>query len=167
MISRGNKGKVHDHVTSSHSGVRPNSTLASGSRIGWVQTTTNNVRQKARLVPHVTYTRPGYPGRVDPPGYPGGSPCVMRGTVIRPSRHLTPNQDILGGWTHRDIQGGHLTPNQDILEGWTHLDIQGGHLVRREGRSLALRVTTPNQDILEGWTHLGIQGGHLVRCEGR
>ena len=73
MISRGNKGKVHDHVTLSHSGVSPNSTLASGSRIGRVQTTTNNVRQKARLVPHVTYTQPGYPGRVDPPGYPGGS----------------------------------------------------------------------------------------------
>src|SRR6202789_2488338 len=141
MISRGNKGKVPEHVTFSHSGVSPNSTLASGSRIGRVQTTTNNVRQKARLVPHVTYTQPGYPGRVDPPGYPGGSPCATQGTVIRSLRHLT--------------------PNQDILEGWTYLDIQGGHLMQREGRSLALRVTTPNQDILEGRTTLAALT-HLV-----
>ena len=93
---------------------------------------------------------------MDPPGYPGGSPCATQGTVIRSLRHLTPNQDILEGWTYLDIQGvtlcdardvhtpfASLTPNQDILEGWVDLDI------------------------LEGWVNLDIQEGHLMRCEGR
>ena len=56
----------------------------------------------------VTYTQPGYPGRVGRPGYPGRSPYATQGMVIRPLRHPTPNQDILERWTNLDIQGGHF-----------------------------------------------------------
>src|ERR1700679_1245721 len=95
----------------------------------------------------ITYTRPGCPGRVGRPGFPGRSPYATRRAVIRPSRHLHPTRMYWKGgptWISRkvtlcDAKGVHtffasLTPDQDVLEGWADLDFQEGHPMRREGR---------------------------------
>src|SRR6202789_62230 len=54
----------------------------------------------------VTHTRPGCPGRVDPPGFPGRSPYATRRAVIRPSRHLHPTRMSWKGgptWISRGV----------------------------------------------------------------
>src|SRR6202789_3808114 len=104
-------------------------------------------REGRSHVLRVTYTRPGCPGRVGRPGFPGRSSHATRRAVIRPSRHPHPTRMSWKGgptWISRkvtlcDAKGGDsplasLTPDQDVLEGWADLDVQEGYLQRRGRR---------------------------------
>src|SRR6202789_4120189 len=91
-------------------------------------------REGRSFVLRVTYTRPGCPGRVGRPGFPGRSSHATRRAFTRPSRHLHPTRMSWKGgptWISRgvtlcDAKDVHtplasLTSNQDILEKSAHL----------------------------------------------